>query len=78
MHTITFSEEQFQTLRRVLDYVMSSEADFYQDELASFGDAAAQDCIGYHAWRLANELNISTADYNEYRLTAAELGYKEL
>ena len=78
MNNIVLSDEQLNTLRYVLEYTMSSEIDFFQDELASFGDKDAQACIGWRAWKLARDLGLSNSHFDaEYTVTAAELGFEE-
>ena len=78
MNNIVLSDEQRLALRRVLDYVMSSEADFFEDELASFGDEEAKRCVGYIAWKLAQDLGLSSPNWDyTYNQTAAEFGFIE-
>ena len=78
MNNVVLSDEQYRVLRHVLEYTMNSEIDFFHDELASFGDADAKQCIGYLAWELAKELGLSSPNYDvEYSRTAEEMGFEE-
>lgn len=78
MKNIVLSDEQLSTLRYVLEYTMDAELDFFQDEIASFGDEDGKRCIGYKAWSLARELGLSNSHFDaEYTVTAAELGFEE-
>ena len=78
MNNIVLTDDQTLALRAVLDYVMHAELDFFQDELASFGDKDARKCVGYVAYKLASELGMSSSHYDmEYNRSAAEFGFEE-
>ena len=78
MNNIILTDAQAATLRTVLDYVMHSELDFFQDELASFGDNDGRKCVGYIAYKLAAELGMSEPHYDmEYNRSAAEFGFED-
>jgi hypothetical protein len=78
MNNIVLSDEQYTNLRFILEYVMDAEIEFFQDEIASFGDEEGKACIGYRAWQLAKDLGLSNSHFDaEYTVTAAELGFEE-
>lgn len=78
MNNIVLSDDQYRKLRQVFEYVMNSELDFFHDELASFGDNDAKQCVGYIAWNLAKELGLSSPSFDvEYSRTAEEFGFEE-
>ena len=78
MNNLVLTDEQLLNLRYVLEYVMDAEIEFFQDEIASFGDEEGKRCIGYRSWQLARDLGLSNNHFDaEYTVTAAELGFEE-
>jgi hypothetical protein len=78
MNNLVLTDEQLTNLRYVLEYVMDAEIEFFQDEIASFGDEEGKRCIGYRSWQLARDLGLSNNHFDaEYTVTAAELGFEE-